>query len=254
MTDACIDAVAKAADLLAERGRILAFTGAGASVESGIPPFRGPGGLWETVDPGFIEIDRFHREPKECWRRIKRVFYDFWGKAKPNPGHFALADLQKAGVVFSLVTQNIDGLYQRAGATDVVEFHGTMDRLECERCAFSAPVSKEILAPDVPSCPRCGAALKPAFVFYGEAIPEDALTRAFSDARSAGGVLVVGTTGEVMPACHVPVEAKRAGAVVVEANPDESAFTRSIVDCFIPGKAGEVLPLLRDEIMKRICP
>lgn len=252
MTNAEIDAIAKAADLIAVRKRVLAFTGAGASVESGIPPFRGPGGLWESVNPDFIEIDRFHRAPKECWQKIKRIFYDFWGKADPNPGHFAIADLQKAGVVFSIVTQNIDGLHQRAGAKNVVEFHGTMDRLECGRCAFSAPASRELLEPDLPTCPECGSVLKPAFVFYGEAIPENALTQAFADAQSAECVLVVGTTGEVMPACRIPVEAKRRGAVVVEVNPDVSAFSHGVADCSIRGKAGEVLPVLRDEIMKRI--
>ena len=123
------DPIQSAADIIAEKKNMLIFTGAGVSVESGIPPFRGAGGLWNQVNPDFFEIDHFMRHPVESWNRIRSIFYDLWGKCAPNAAHLAFAELEKTGVAFSLVTQNIDNLHQAAGSKNVIEFHGTLGRL-----------------------------------------------------------------------------------------------------------------------------
>ena len=140
----------KAAEQIIQKGPILVFTGAGISVESGIPTFRGPGGLWEKYNPDFFDIDHFLEDPRECWAKIREIFYEDWGRFHPNAGHRALAQLQKEGFVHTLVTQNIDCLHQEAGSDDVVEFHGTLSRLRCMRCSFCGPAEKSLLEEAVP--------------------------------------------------------------------------------------------------------
>lgn len=231
---------------------VLLFTGAGISVESGIPPFRGENGLWTKYDPEFISLDYFYAHPEDSWRKIKEVFYDKWGAAFPNPAHLALADMQKEGLAGTLVTQNIDCLHQRAGSRDVVEFHGTLDRLVCTECTFSSAPSGEILECCPPRCPLCGKLLKPDFVFFGEAIPPEASSRAFRAAESASLVLVIGTSGTVMPACMIPREAKRHGAYIVEVNPHPSAYTEEgVTDLFLAAGASRVLPRLLELLRER---
>ena len=166
--------------------------------------------------------------------QIKKIFYDHWGAASPNPAHCAVASMQKHGWVDTIVTQNIDALHQRAGAQDVVEFHGTLDRLICTKCRFRSVPTPELLSGAIPSCPDCGAMLKPDFVFFGEGIPEEASDRAFASAMKAAAILVVGTSGEVMPACQLPYVVKRHGGTVIEVNPDEE-LTFRVFDRKDPG-------------------
>ena len=246
------DPIQAAAAIIAAKKNMLIFTGAGVSVESGIPPFRGAGGLWQKVNPDFFDIDHFMAHPVPSWDRIRSIFYDLWGKSAPNAAHLAFAELEQMGVAFSLVTQNIDNLHQMAGTKNVIEFHGTLGRLRCTRCSFAGPPTRDLLAGDPPSCPKCGALLKPDIVFFGESIPAHAMDQSFADAESCSVCLVSGTTGEVMPACMVPHTAKRHGATVIEVNPEESAFTGHITDIYIRGKAGEVMPQLLAEVKKRL--
>ena len=248
MTNAEIDAIAKAADLIAVRKRVLAFTGAGASVESGIPPFRGPGGLWHKYDPDFIELNYFYAHPERSWAQIREVFYDNWGSALPNGAHRAVAALEQEGFLHTVVTQNIDCLHQRAGSKHVLEFHGTLDKLVCTECDARFDTTRELIAPERPSCPKCGGLLKPDFVFFSEGIPEDAFHGSFAAAADCDYVIVIGTTGEVMPACEVPREAKRHGAKIIEINLQESAYTNSITDLFLHGRAVEVMETLLREV------
>ncbi len=247
-----MELIRQAADVIANRKKMLIFTGAGISIESGIPAFRGENGLWNVVDPSFIEIDHYMAHTRASWRKIKEIFYDHFGQAKPNPAHFACAELQKMGVAFALVTQNIDGLHQAAGSTDVVEYHGTLARLICPRCMNTVAASADVLAPEIPLCRNCNSALKPDIVFYGEGIPTSENRKAYAAAAQAQVVLVCGTTGEVMPACDIPYEAHDHGAFIIEVNPADSAFTHRITDVHLKGKAGEVMPLLVDEVKKRL--
>lgn len=230
--------------------RGMAFTGAGISVESGIPPFRGANGLWSKVDPSFIELDRFFEEPAACWAKIRELFYDHWGQAKPNDAHFRVAELLNQGFIQGIVTQNIDCLHQRAGAPadKVHEFHGTLDALVCQNCHAKFGPDRKLIDQPLPCCPECGGLLKPDFVFFGEGIPEKVFDDSFRLAAECGWVLVIGTTGEVMPACEVPRTARRHGAKIIEINPVPSAFTDTITDVYLPGKAAEVMNTLMQEL------
>lgn len=240
----------RAAQLLARARHVTAFTGAGISVESGIPPFRGPEGLWNKVDPIVLDIDYFHRHPLESWKVIKEIFFDFFGKAQPNPAHFALAELERAGIVKAVITQNIDNLHQRAGSRTVYELHGNSRFLVCERCGTRYPVEEVSLEELPPRCPRCGTVLKPDFVFFGEQLPELDYRRAIEETEVADVFLLVGTTGEIMPASTLPVLAKRRGATIVEVNVAPSNYTESISDIFIREKASVALPALVEAIQR----
>ena len=237
-----------AAQIRAKGARGMAFTGAGISVESGIPPFRGPGGLWHKYDPDFIELNYFYAHPERSWAQIREVFYDNWGSALPNGAHRAVAALEQEGFLHTVVTQNIDCLHQRAGSKHVLEFHGTLDKLVCTECDARFDTTRELIAPERPSCPKCGGLLKPDFVFFSEGIPEDAFHGSFAAAADCDYVIVIGTTGEVMPACEVPREAKRHGAKIIEINLQESAYTNSITDLFLHGRAVEVMETLLREV------
>jgi len=240
--------IAEAARRIKESACTLAFTGAGISVESGIPPFRGKHGLWNKYDPRVLELDYFLDHGEECWYYIREIFYDFFGKAQPNPAHLALARLEKAGLLACIVTQNIDNLHQRAGSQTVFEFHGNSSRLVCLVCQASFPVEKVDLQKIPPRCPHDHSILKPDFIFFGEGIPPDAYHQAFEHAARCEVCLIVGSTGEVVPASYVPVTAKQNGAFVIEINPEASKFTHSVTDLHLKGKAGEVMQALEREI------
>ncbi|MBN2519655.1 MAG: NAD-dependent protein deacylase, partial [Bacteroidales bacterium] len=129
-----INKINEAANLIRHSSRTVAFTGAGISVESGIPPFRGENGLWSKYDPVFLDINYFHQYPEKSWPLIKEIFYDFFGEAKPNAAHYALAEMEQKNLLHSLITQNIDNLHQIAGSKQVYEFHGNSRNLICQKC------------------------------------------------------------------------------------------------------------------------
>lgn len=247
--DQVMETIRKAASLI-RQGNGMVFTGAGISVESGIPPFRGNGGLWDKVDPSFIELGFFMDHPRESWAKIRSLFYDHWGKASFNYAHRAVTDLWKRGWIKGVVTQNIDCLHQRAGMDPglVHEFHGTLDRLVCLQCSASYGPDRELMEQELPTCPQCGGCLKPDFVFFGEDIPQVALEHSLALAENSSFCLVIGTTGEVMPACQIPRIAAAKGAKIIEINPAHSAFTGSLTDLYIPCKAVESMDLLMKEL------
>ena len=184
------------AELIRRRQPCVVLTGAGVSTESGIPDFRSPGGLWAKFDPvEYGSVEAFRRDPRKVWTFYKpRVA--MLTEAEPNPGHLALAELERLGLVEAVVTQNIDLLHERAGSRDVVEVHGSIRTSTCPRCGASYPLPRvlELLADeDAPACPECGAILKPDVVFFGELLPVEAIDRAFALAREAALLLVVGS-------------------------------------------------------------
>jgi len=239
-------AVALAAGLLRQARHATVFSGAGISVESGIPPFRGPNGLWSRVDPAFIAIDHFLAQPGESWQRIREIFYDSFAQARPNAAHFGIAALEAAGLVKAVITQNIDNLHQEAGSREVIEFHGNSRWLLCLDCGRRVEAIPERLAQLPPRC-ACGGLLKPDFIFFGEGIPEKALNRSYQEASSADLFLVVGSSGEVQPACQIPLLAKNRGAKLIEINLHESNFT-PIADVFLQGPATKVITELVKEL------
>ena len=231
------DALESAATAVKEGRYLTAFTGAGISVESGVPSFRGKEGLWSRYDPRILDIDYFTERPEDCWPVIREIFYDHFAKAEPNPAHLALARLEEAGVLKALITQNIDDLHHRAGSRRIIEYHGNSRLLVCTACGRRYHVDEVELSRLPPRC-ACGAILKPDFVFFGEGIPP----RAALDAEQAAGetdvMLLIGTTGEVYPAAALPRAASRRGALIIEINPERSLYTDEITDIFIGLPAG----------------
>ena len=234
----------KAAKLLRHSKHTIVFTGAGISVESGIPAFRGEGGLWDQYDPIVLDLNYFLKNPKTSWQALGELFYGPYGDAKPNEAHYALARLEKQGLIKAIVTQNIDNLHQEAGSQNVYEFHGTLQTLVCVDCGAKY-LAKDINFDKIP--PRCSkdkGILKPDVILFGEAIPKEVASQSVTEAMKADVILIIGTTGEVMPACMIPYQAKKNGATIIEINPNKSNYTDSITDVFLQGKATEVMKAL----------
>ncbi len=226
------------------------FSGAGVSVESGIPPFRGENGLWSKYNPIFLDTNYFKTQPKKSWILIKEIFYDFFGQAKPNKAHYIIAELEQKGLIKAIITQNIDNLHQKAGSKNVVEFHGTAQTLTCMKCNKKVN-SDKFLNNLPPHCPKCGGLLKPDFVFFGEPIPQKAHEDSIKNAALADLFILVGTTGEIMPASAIPYIAKGKGAKFIEINIKPSKYTHTIVDIFLKGKATEVFLKLKQLLFLR---
>jgi len=233
--------------LILDARYLTAFTGAGISVESGIPPFRGPGGLWSRYDPQTLELSYFHRHPKEAWPVIREIFYDHFQQAQPNEAHRVLARLEERGLLKVLITQNIDNLHYLAGSKKIVEFHGNSRQLLCTSCGKVVPADPKLLTDLPPRC-GCGGLLKPDFIFFGENIPAKALQESSQAVRRTDVMLVVGSTGEVYPAAGLPQEAAHHGAQIIEINPSPSNFTSTITRVFIQMKAAEALPLIEEAL------
>ena len=240
-------AIREAAALIRSAKYLTAFTGAGISVESGIPPFRGPGGLWGKYDPHTLELDYFLSHPADAWPVIREIFYDNFGKAKPNAAHLALARLEAAGTLKVLITQNIDNLHFLAGSRNIVEFHGNSRLLVCLECGGRVEAVPELLVKLPPRCP-CGGIYKPDFIFFGEGIPQGAHAKSQDAARRTDVMLVIGSTGEVYPAALVPRWAAEAGAEIIEINPEPSEFTRTVSDLHVQLKAAEAFVLIEREM------
>ncbi len=240
-------AVRAAASLIRGAKHLTAFTGAGISVESGIPPFRGEGGLWSRYDPRMLELDYFLAHPATAWPVIREIFYDHFGKARPNKAHEVLAAWEARGLLKALITQNIDNLHYVAGSRNIVEFHGNSRLLLCLGCARRVEATPALLSSLPPRC-ACGGLYKPDFIFFGEGIPPRAHARAQEEAGLSDVMLVVGSTGEVYPAALVPRWASEAGARIIEVNPQSSEFTASLSDIHIPMKAAEAFSLIEKEL------
>jgi NAD-dependent deacetylase len=238
------DNIHRAAEVLLKSNFTTAYTGAGISVESGIPPFRGEGGLWTKYDPNLLDIDHFMQNPLRAWKTIKEIFYDFFGKAQPNRAHLVLAEMEKRGLLGRTITQNIDNLHQESGCKHVFDFHGNSKRMVCLTCYSYYPSVEINLDHLPPTCRMCGGLLKPDFVFFGESIPQLPLAAAYEAADISDVFLIIGTTGEVMPANQFPLIAKQNGATIIEVNPQESHYTPEITDIFLKGKATVMMDLL----------
>ncbi|PIE68944.1 MAG: RNA polymerase subunit sigma [Deltaproteobacteria bacterium] len=241
------------ASRLQQSRHCVVFTGAGISVESGIPPFRGTDGLWSQYDPTCLDISFFHAHPREAWKAIREIFYDFMGTARPNKAHQGIAALEQQGLVKAVITQNIDNLHQEAGSTTVYEYHGTTRTLSCLGCGTTIDAAQADLQVLPPRCGKCGQVMKPDFVFFGEAIPEEPARLSMQHTNKADCMLIIGTTGEVMPACLLPRMAHENGCFMVEINTQPSAYTKDITDVFLQGKAGEVVSQLVEAVGQVAC-
>ena len=249
-----LDAVlSRAADLLLSASSAVALTGAGLSVESGIPPFRGPGGLWTKYgEPPMDGYRRFLADPAAAWRERLHPTAE-WAKglqetlarARPNPGHRALAALEAEGRLSAVITQNIDDLHARAGSRNLLEIHGNHRLLRCVACQQrfqpeQVPIDSEKLPPH---CPACGGIVKGDTVQFGEPIPAEVLRRCYEAVERCDCMLVVGTSATVFPAADFPLEVLRRGGTVIEVNPLESDLT-AVATCCLRGPAASVLERL----------
>ncbi len=230
-------------EVMRASNRVVALTGAGVSQESGLRTFRdAQTGIWTQHRPeDLASPEAFRRNPQlvwdwYAWRReaIKGV--------RPNPGHYALAEMERRFPQFTLITQNVDGLHILAGSRRVLELHGNILRVRCSECGAYAEEEQEA-GEDVPHCRVCGGLLRPDVVWFGEALPRLALEQAVEAARTCDLFLSIGTSGVVQPAASLAYAAHNRGAVLVEVNPEVTPLT-SKVNYFLQGKSGEMLPAL----------
>jgi NAD-dependent deacetylase len=229
-------------NFLRKAERVAALTGAGVSQESGLRTFRdAQTGLWAQYQPeDLASPEGFARDPKLVWDWYAMRREKVRGVA-PNPGHYALAEMEKRVPHFTLITQNVDGLHRVAGNRNVLELHGNLQRVRCSECGMFAETWDE--NGDVPRCAGCGGMLRPHVVWFGESIPRSELEAAVEAARSCQVFLSVGTSGLVQPAAALPFAAHNKGAVVVEINLEPTPLTEK-ADFFLQGKSGDVLPEL----------
>jgi NAD-dependent deacetylase len=243
-------AVSELAELVRSRQPCVVLTGAGISTESGIPDFRSPGGIWAQYDPmEYATIAAFRRDPVKVWE-FYALRFGVLTTAEPNPGHLAIAELERRGLVAAVVTQNIDGLHQRAGSREVVEVHGSIRSASCLECGERAPLEEVVASlrdQPAPPCPRCGAVLKPDVVMFGELLPAEAIDRATELVRGAGLLLVVGSSLEVYPVAALPDEAVAAGVAVAILNRGRTPFDH-LASIRIDRAAGETLSELAEAL------
>jgi len=243
--------IKRVANDIVDSRKTIAVTGAGISVESGIPDFRSAGGLWSKYDPEeYAHISAFRSDPAKVWQMIKDMMELVLG-AEPNPAHIALAELERMGLLQAVITQNVDGLHQRGGSKEVVEFHGSNQWLVCLSCGYRRESSSFSLEDIPPRCPQCNSILKPDVIFFGEPIPAEAQKKSFEAARTSDLVLVIGTSAIVYPAAGIPTLAKQNGAKVVEINMEPTPLTGFVSDYLIQGSAGVILPQIVEEIRKQ---
>ena len=229
--------------------RVVVLTGAGISAESGVPTFRGENGWWNKFRPEELAtVDAFMSNPKLVWE-----WYEFRRNIiqniKPNPAHLALVEFQSYFVDFTLVTQNVDGLHQKAGSTDVIELHGNITKNKCMDCGKRYDDLSQA-KPGIPPQCLCGGNIRPDVVWFGEMLPPDAINRAFEFSSNCDLFLSIGTSAVVHPAASLPLVAKRNGAYVVEVNTAPTEISH-FTDKLLLGKAGEILPKLEKLIEEK---
>jgi NAD-dependent deacetylase len=219
------------------------LTGAGISTESGIPDFRSAGGIWEQYDPTEVaNIDSFRRDPARVWE-FYALRLDALAQAEPNDGHRALAELEDQGWISAVVTQNVDGLHERAGSREVVEVHGSLRDAECIHCGVRVPMEDAIAALPLPPCPECGEILKPGVVMFGELLSTAAIDRAQALAAEAGVLLVVGSSLEVHPVAALPGATLSSGGALAIVSRGSTPWD-SEAEVVLDGGAGQILRAL----------
>lgn len=243
-------ALNKAAELLRNSRHAVAFTGAGISTPSGIPDFRSQGsGLWEKDNPMEVaSLGVFQSRPERFYGWLKPLLHGIWN-AQPNPAHLALAQLEQAGILKALITQNIDDLHQRAGSQNIYEVHGSLRSVTCPNCRETFPSNRfrekletaTSIREGMPRCPTCSRVLKPGITLFGEMLPEDTWMEAEAHCRQADVVLVVGSSLEVWPAASLPQLAVANGARLVIANLSPTPLDRR-ADVLLPADVAETLP------------
>ncbi len=254
MDEPGLEALDEAAACLAKARYVIALTGAGMSVESGIPPFRGPGGLWtKHGEPPMNGYQRFLADPRRAWEeRLNPTgpMAELWSAlaaARPNPGHQALVELEALGVLRAVITQNVDDLHRAAGSVRLLEIHGNATLIRCIGCVTRFARDEIDFAVLPPRCPHCDGLLKSDTVSFGEPIPPDVLEQCFEEAALADCMLVAGTSATVYPAAQFPFQIHERGGTLIEVNPYPSELT-ALCTHALRAPAGEALPRLLDRV------
>lgn len=252
------ESIDRAAEMIARSGYAVAMTGAGMSVESGIPPFRGADGLWTRYGtPPMDAYSRFRADPQGYWHREMNREIDehilelrsALAAANPHAGHHALAGMVRDGALKSVITQNIDGLDERAGITELIEIHGNRSRSRCIDCSARRRLGGFVMDGPPEPCFECGGAVKYDTVMFGEPVPEDTMREARRQTSLADCMVAIGTSATVRPASGLLWIAKANGALIIEINPNETKLT-PIVDLAVRGKASLAVPMLNDAVSR----
>jgi NAD-dependent deacetylase len=233
-------------DMIVSSNRIVVFTGAGISSESGIPTYRGAGGIWSKYDPNiYANINTFMQDPTYYWHYFKDERYPSIKNAKPNKTHHAVVKLEKQGKIHRVITQNIDGLHQLAGSSYVIELHGTTRNISCLRCKkqYSIDDVFKKLEKELPPYCTCGGHLKTNTILFGEALPQQALLEAEAAAQTCDLFLVLGSSLVVYPAAQLPILAKKNKALLIIINIDSTPLD-DLADIVINDNAARVLSSL----------
>lgn len=246
-----MDAIKAITQDIKKAKHIVIFTGAGISAESGIPTYRGVGGLWNKYDPNvYANIEYFIKNPSYYWNFFREVRYPLIKEIRPNPAHIALAELETLVNLKTVITQNIDGLHQEAGSSSVIELHGTTRIILCMDCGmeFSMDEIFLILETEIPPlCPKCNGKLRPSVVFFGESLNPEVLHLAYKETDSCDFFMAVGSSLVVYPAADIPLKAKQRGATLVIINMD-STLLDHFADYVINDQAGKVLPQIAQNL------
>lgn len=236
-------------DILKSAKKVVVLTGAGVSAESGIKTFRDPDGFWAQYRAqDLASPEGFFANPKLVWswyQERRRVIYS----TSPNPGHISIAKMQDIFPDFHLITQNVDRLHQQAGSKDVIELHGNIIENHCQNCGKFHTEEIDLSTDELPPCKYCGGKIRPSVVWFGEMLPVEAITKAEEVSYNCDVFFSVGTSAEVYPAANLPVIAKRAGAFLIEVNPNRTALT-PYADYIINEPSGTGLPKLLIEFEK----
>lgn len=240
-------------DLIRNSGNTVVLTGAGISTPSGIPDFRSNSdGLWNNIDPMEVaSLSAFRLQPEKFFKWIRPLVKDILD-AEPNAAHYALARMEKAGYIHSTITQNIDGLHQRAGSKTIHEIHGTLDTLTCVSCyrnyqtsLFTKPF---IEIGEIPTCPDCGNTLKPDAILFGEQLPVEVWLASETAARNCEVMIVIGSSLEVMPVAGLPMEAIKAGAKLIIVN-QSPTYVDERAEVVLHDDVAKILPRIADELI-----
>jgi len=247
----------RVAGLIINASRVVVFTGAGVSTESGIPDFRSPGGIWDRFDPDDFTYQKFVRDPesrRKFWQMLSEGLLT--AKAKPNPAHYAVAELDRLGKLDCVITQNVDNLHQKAGVPDakVFELHGNMQWAVCLSCGKRYPFeqikARHDAGEEIPDCEVCHGLLKPGVVFFGESLPAEVLQEATSRSSSSDLFIVIGSTLIVTPAAYMPVYAVNSGAKLVIINLSSTPMDGQATT-LIRAKAGEAMPRIIQRVREK---
>ena len=238
--------IKEAARIIVNSKKTIALTGAGISVESGIPDFRSAEGLWSKYDPAeYATITAFREAPEKVWEMLREMDA-IVGRAQPNKAHLGMGELEKWGFLDYIVTQNIDNLHQEGGSKNVIEYHGNSRSLTCIWCGEKY-TAEEKIEEGLPLC-ACKKVLKPDVLFFGEPIPLEAMNKSFQLATVAEALMVVGTSALVSPANSLPAIAKEHHAKIIEINLEKTHLTETVTDVFLQDSTGEIISSLVEEI------